>query len=286
MNSVKDLNIYRQVKDIINQGSRVLLVCGKNPQFDSLAAVLGLSDFLEEVGKTVTTVCPDELPSAAKGLLGWERIGRELAKNFVITLTSAVGNVEKVSYYTEGDDLNLVIHPHPQASPFSPDQVRYKQGGGDYDLIFVLGSQRLSDLGKIYLGEEEMFSKAVIVNIDKQKDNTRFGKLSLVQPRASSISEIVILLLKSLGMKANQKAVTNLLAGLVGATNDFRSSNVLAETFEAAAFCLRSGAQRLSMGKISLPEEKKKPKVDFPQKGASPKQDWLKPKVYQGGQLV
>lgn len=286
MNTVKDPNIYRQLKDVINQGSRVLLVCGKNPQFDSLAAVLGLSDFLEDAGRAVTAVCPDELSGAAKGLLGWEKIGRDLVKNFVITLTSAVGNVEKVSYYTEGDDLNLVVHPHPQASSFSPDQVKYKQGGGDYDSIFVLGSQRLSDLGGIYLGEEDVFSKAVIINIDKQKDNTRFGKFNLVRPGASSVSEIVIFLLKSLGMKVNQRAVTNLMAGLAGATNDFRSPAVSAETFEAAAFCLRSGAQRLGMEEVPAPAREEEKKADFPQKGALPKQDWLKPKVYQGGQLV
>lgn len=297
MNSDKNPNPHQQLKDLINQSHRILFACGKNAQLDSVAATLGLSSTLEDLGKVVSVVCPDKLSEEVKSLVGWEKITTDLAKNFVITLTSAVGNIEKVSYYLEGDDLNLVIRPHPQAPPFSPDQVKYKEGGGDYDLIVVLGSKELSDLGKIYTDEEAIFLKTAIVNIDRQKDNNQFGKVNLVYPKASSISEIVTRLFKSLGMKLNQGVATNLLTGLIWATNDFHSPDTSAETFEAAAFCLRSGAQRLDMTSrpkkpspteetALLEEGKKKEKTSVSQENTQPDKDWLEPKVYQGGRLV
>jgi hypothetical protein len=231
--------------------------------------------------------------------LRWEEINTELTKNFVITLTSAVGTVEKVSYYTEGDDLNLVVHPHPQAVPFSPDQVKYKEGGGDYDLIFVVGSRGFSDLGKIYSENEALFTTATIVNIDNQADNARFGKLNMVYPKTSSLSEIVTRLVENLEIKVSGEGATNLLAGIIWATNDFRSPAVSADTFEAAAFCLRLGAQRLKIsssvgepvGKPPTEKREKKTRVisqEFKpkQEDVGPKQDWLKPKIYQRGQLI
>jgi len=297
MDTKKGADPQQQLKDLINQSNRILVACGKNAQLDLVAAILGLDTVLEDLGKAVNVVCSEKLPDEAKTLVGWEKIGKDLAKDFVITLTSAVGNVEKVSYFIEGEDLNLVIRPHPQAPPFSKDRIKYKEGGGDYDLIFVLGSQKLPDLGKLYKDEENIFSKTAIINIDKQKDNSYFGRINIVHPNASSLSEIVTRLFRGLGIKLNKDAATNLLLGLTWATDNFRSPNALAETFEAAAFCLRSGAQRL---KTPLPlkkgpqEEisllKEEDKTSLPQKNVQPKvqpkEDWLKPKIYQGGELI
>lgn len=288
MNTEKDPSPQQQLRDLINQSNRMLIACGKKAQLDLVAATLGLATVLEDLGKAVNVVCSEKLPDEVKTLVGWEKISKDLAKNFVITLTSAVGNVEKVSYYIEGDDLNLVIRPHPQAHPFLRDKIKYKEGGGDYDLIFVLGSQKLPDLGKLYKDEENIFSKTAIVNIDKQKDNNRFGKINIVHPNTSSLSEIVVFLFKGLGMKLNQDAATNLLFGITWATDSFRSPNSSADTFEAAAFCLRSGAQRLktpsSVKKISQEEEVSL--TDLSPKDIQSREDWLKPKIYQGGELV
>lgn len=303
MNSDNPTGPYQQLKDLLNQSNRILVAGGNKPDLDSVAAVLGLSGALKGLGKAVNVVYPPELPSEAKSLLGWEEINVELTKNFVITLTSAVGNVEKVSYYTEGDDLNLVVHPHAQAPPFSPDQVKYKEGGGDYDLIFTVGAKDLSDLGKVYTDEKDIFAKVDVVNLDKQPGNTRFGKLNMVYPKTSSLSEIITRLIENLELKIGQGTATNLLAGITWATEDFRSPGVSADTFEAAALCLRLGAQRLTTavpaGKPPVEKrEKKAPAVSpdiIPEpaeakqteaKPIGPKQDWLKPKIYQKGQLV
>ena len=72
-------------------------------------------------------------------------------------------------------------------------------------------------------------------------------------------------ILKILNLPFDEDMAVNLLAGIKSATNNFQSTNVSAETFEAAALCLRAGARQA--------EEKKV---------ASPSSDWLAPKIYKG----
>lgn len=296
----------QDLKDLVAKSNEILVVVAKNPTVDAVAAGLFLEKVLADGGKRVTTVCPDPLPQESKNLLGQEKVTSKLSRNFIITLTGAVGNVEKVSYYTDSDDLNLVVHPHPGAPQFTTDQIKYRSGGGDFDLIFVLNSVKLEDLGKFYLDEKGLFSKTPIVNIDRHKDNNRFGKINLVHPQASSISEIVATAIKDWGYKIDESAATNLLRGIESATNNFQSPTTSARAFEAAAFCLEYGAKRAGITlppykpvvpptpppQVSLePEEKAQEKgelkpTEISPPAGQPKSDWLKPKIYKGGQLL
>lgn len=293
------LNPQQEFKELTRQSNRILIAIGRNPTKDAVAASLGLMHALGRKEKSVTVVCPGELPAEAKNLGGWEKIASTLERNFVITLKSAVGNLDKVSYYTEGDDLNLVIHPHAGAPEFLKDQIEYKSGGTNFDLVFVLGSQQLSNLGELYTDKEGLYTNVPIINIDKDSQNSRFGKINLIEPTASSISEIVVFFLKTAGISADQEAATDFLAGIDWATDNFQSPQVSAGAFEAAAFCLKAGGRRkgaVSAVPLSVsptvgtfqpstfpPVKEEKKEVLPPMK---PDSDWLKPKIYKGGKLV
>ena len=248
---------------------------------------MGFANLLQSLDKTVNLVLGKKnLPSWAKKFPGWEKISSSLTRNFVITLKSAVGNVEKVSYYVEGDDLHLVVRPYPQSPPFTKEQVRFQEGSGDYDLVFVLGVERLEDLGHLYTENRELFSKTPLVNISL-KENERFGKLNLVFSQTSSFSEVVVQFADDFGGKLDSQSASNLLTGIFWATKNFSSPRVNAASFEAAAFCLRQGGKRLSLEEKEEKKEflpKKEEKVETVPK-EEVKHDWLKPKIYQGGEL-
>jgi hypothetical protein len=295
------LNPQQEFKNLLDQSNRALIAMGTNSTADTVAASLGLTRVLSKGDKNVTVVCSEELPVEAKKIVGWEKIAKNLEKNFVITLKSAVGNVEKVSYYTEGDNLNLVIHPRGEAPKFAKDQIEYKTGGTNFDLIFVLGSRQLVNLGSLYTGEESLYAGAPIINIDTDPANDQFGKINFVEPTASSISEIVVSVLKTTGISVDKEAASTFLAGIDWATNDFRSPQTSAGAFEAAAFCLKSGGKRRGVAPVSSPQvpptpvetiqphivgalgEERKQELPTP---AKPGADWLKPKIYKGGKLV
>lgn len=284
------LNSQQELKDLVRESDQILIVMGIGPTKDTVAASLGLTQVLTKEGKNVTVVSPEEIPTETKDIEGWEKIAKTFEKNFVITLKSAVGNVEKVSYYTEGDDLNLVVHPHSGAPDFSRDQIDYKTGGTSFDLIFVLGGRKLSDLGKLYTDEENLYTNASIINIDRDPQNSRFGKINLIEPSASSISEIVVSALKMAGISVDEKAATDFLVGIGWATDNFQSPQTSASAFEAVAFCLRAGGRRGPPVKtvppsVVKPVDEEKRTMAFPTL-VEPESDWLKPKIYKGGKLV
>jgi hypothetical protein len=221
--------------------------------------------------------------------------------------------VEKVSYYTEGNDLHLVIHPKPNAAAFSTDKIAYKDSSAGFDLIITLGAKNLDGLGSVYTEDASIYSKGQIINIDRHQDNGRFGHVNLVNPSASSLSEMAFELIQSLGLNLNENTATDLLVGIDAATQNFTSLQTTPEAFEAAAAFIRAGGQR-SVGdtkatpRPTMPQQKKpQPKtpppdsVPLPQQTSGPDEkqveknkeaggrgesDWLQPKIYKGGQLL
>jgi bifunctional oligoribonuclease and PAP phosphatase NrnA len=66
---------------------------------------------------------------------------------------------------------------------------------------------------------------AHIVNVDHHHDNTRFGTVNLVDPRASSTAEMVWRLTKALGVELTKELAEALYVGLVTDTGKFMYEN-------------------------------------------------------------
>jgi phosphoesterase RecJ-like protein len=95
-------------------------------------------------------------------------------------------------------------------------------------------------VGSIFLPFVDNFSRSI--DIDHHISNTYFGGLNWVDPKASSTSEMIGRLAMAAKSSGNASMATCLLAGIVGDTGSFRYSQTSADTFEMAAYLLRSGA--------------------------------------------
>jgi len=80
-----------------------------------------------------------------------------------------------------------------------------------------------------------------VVNIDHHHDNTRFGDVVLLRPDASSTSEIVCDLARTLGLSPGRDAATALYAGISFDSGHFRHACTGAATFSAAAWLVDLG---------------------------------------------
>jgi len=268
MNQNLDLSKLQQA---LSPAQGILVVIPKNPSLDKMAASLSLYSSLRKSGKVATVTCPQPMTMEFSQLVGVDKVTDKIgSRNLVISFDYIKDSIEKVSYNVEGNKFNLVIQPKAGLPPLDTKNISYSYSGADSELIFVIGVQRLEDLGSFYEGEKKLDGEKPIVNIDYHPQNTQFGKINIFNPQASSYSEIVTLILKTLNLPFDQDIATNLLVGLRSATNNFQSPSVSAGTFEAAAFCLRAGARRMEAPKPSEEEKKK----------ASP--DWLAPKIYKG----
>lgn len=71
-----------QIKAILADAKRIVVLQADNPDADSLGSALALEAILSEAGKDVALYCGVDIPDYLKYLPGWSRVLREMPKNF------------------------------------------------------------------------------------------------------------------------------------------------------------------------------------------------------------
>lgn len=244
--STEQLN---QARLTIDQSQDLLILLGKNPTLDQVASGLSLYLGLSARGKRVTISCPDPMTVAFNQLVGIDKITNNVGsgsngKNLVISFPYQEGSIEKVSYNIENDTFNLVIEPREGYPQITQDLIQYAYSGGDTDLIITIGISNLNDLENFYPNSQNMYANKQIINIDSNSENQLFGKFNLVDPSVTSISELLTSLISQIGLTLDSDISSNLYAGIVNGSNNFTSTKTNAMTFEAAAVCLKKGANK------------------------------------------
>jgi len=251
-----------KAKEMVGTAKEVVIVTHGNPTMDSMGGSLALMLGLVSMGKKATVVCPDAMTVKLSSFVGVDRVVKDFGKkNFVVSLDYEDGSIEKVSYNIEGKKFNLVVEHRPGFELFSADKVQYSYQGVSADLIMSVDTLSLADLGAMYQQQKDIFATKSIINIDLHKDNTNYGALNLVDPGASSTTELVAELLATLGVKLTTDIATNLLNAIYDATNNFQNANVTSMAFEVASVCLKAGAKRFGVSAVESPRVTEEPKV-------------------------
>ncbi len=283
-----DLTIeVNAIKDLIPNCQNFAILLPDNANRDAVAAALGLYLSIAQMSKTVTVAYSRPIVVGWSHLIGVNKIAQNLGnKNFVISLDYQEGAIEKVSYNIEGNKFNLVIESRVGAPLFDEKKVHYSHSGFTSDCIIVLGASQPEALGKYYFENKTLFSEKPVIVVDNRPSMTQFGKINLIRP-AASISEIVAHLIQQLSTPVNSDIVSNLYDGILFASRNFSAPQVSADTFEAAAYCLRQGARK---PQNRLPQQEETPGLEFalkkPNEDLQPPPDWLKPKIFKGGSLL
>lgn len=258
-----------QLQELLIPAQSILVVLPENPLFDQVASSLALFLSLEKGEKEVLVLASTQMTVEFSHLVGVDRVKNQTnGRNLVLTIDMPIENIGKVSSNDDGGKLNLIIQPKPGSASIDKEKIIFSSSGSLAGLVFTIGAQKLEDLGRLYRENENLFKEKPVINIDNHPQNAQYGQINIVNPQASSCSEIVVGLISGLGLPIEEDAASNLLQGLKRATENFQSQSVTAETFEAAAFCLRAGVRREEVEPTSAP---------------SP--DWLEPKIYKGSTL-
>jgi len=242
-----DNSTFDQLKDFITKSQNIGVVTGKNPTLDEMGAALALYLSLTATGKAVTIAAPDEPIVELSSLVGINKIKPNLVGeggDLTVSFPYNEGEIDKVSYTLENGFLNIVVKAGEQGLSFSEKDVRYAKSKGAPELLFVVGTPRLSDLGNLFNPAD--LKNTTVVNLDNKVDNQGFGDIVMASPRLSSVSEIVTNLIFNTGLKIDRDIAQNLMIGLTRATDDFRDPKTSYLAFEMAGVLLRSGATRLS----------------------------------------
>ncbi|MFN4212583.1 MAG: DHH family phosphoesterase [Microgenomates group bacterium] len=293
-----DLTALNRACEIIAKGKTGSILLPTNPSYDAVAASTSLYLALTKIGKTITLACESKVDV---DLTGVDKIENNLitgGDNLVISFPYTDGSIDKVDYNIKGNFFNLIITPRPGHPKLDPSQVKYSYSGGTVDFFITIDTPNLNSLGSLYLENQNQFTGCDIINIDRHLTNNFFGTVNLVNKTSSSVSELVFSIIKNLNVELDRNIATNLYAGITNATNNFTSYSVNADTLENAAQLLRAGAAKKVFKKpqIKLPANQPNKEIytvkpiEEVEKESQPEQsapqDWLKPKIFRGSNLI
>lgn len=312
-------NTLQRIQEITTKCRSAIIVIPSNPSVDTIAASTSLYLTLNKMNKTVSLACSQKISS---DLVASDKIQNMLGvggDSLMISFPYSDGAIDKVDYNIQGQFFNLVVTPRPGFQKLNPNQVNFSYTGGLVDVIFVIDSPTLNSLGTIYTDNQSQFNGKDIVNIDRHLTNAYFGTVNYVNKTISSISELVLSIIQTLGIEIDRDIATNLYAGAAASTNNFTSYSTNADTFEHVAALLRSGAVKKAFKKpapvsspqtttFQAPPMNSKPQFinsipshspEVPKSGPiesvereaiidkpQTSQEWLKPKIFKGGGLI
>lgn len=109
-----------------------------------------------------------------------------------------------------------------------------------YDLLIAVDCADMERMGQAYGALLE--PKPFIINIDHHVTNTRFGDINIIEPEATSTTEVLATLFGEWGIELTPEIALCLLTGLVTDTLGFRTVGVTARTLRTAADLVEAGA--------------------------------------------
>lgn len=262
-----------ELKNLLPAAKNILICLPANADIDKLAAGLGLFLILEASGKQVSIVSDDAIKVSQSHLFGVDHIQNSIPQteggNLTVTLEGVAASdntvpaLEKLDWFAENNNLNLVFHVLP-GQTFQPARIVPHYQGSGFNVIFAIGAANLNALGNVYQANSQVFSGTHIVNIDTQTANTSFGATNVLDTGTASVSEVMVNLIADLGLSMDADCASNLLAGIFEVTSNLTDPGVSAETYMAVASCLRVGGRKPGQQTVTPQPQTMQPQVTPP----------------------
>jgi len=100
-----------------------------------------------------------------------------------------------------------------------------------------------ANLDRLDVFKPAISSADAVINIDHHPDNSRFGKVNIVEPAAAATSEILYVIAGDLGLEVDLQAALCLYTGIVTDTGKFQFANTTAETLTVASEIVSMGVE-------------------------------------------
>lgn len=227
----------------INESQNILVALSSNPSVDELAAAIGLSLFLDRLGKRATAIYSGTTPNALEFLKPEETFETtaDALQDFVIALNKE--KADHLRYRLDGDFVKIYITPYQ--TRISEQDLEFTYGDFNVDLVLALDVSNGIDLDAALREHGRIMHDASIVNITTGNPG-KFGEIEWSDKNSSSVSEMVARLL--FAMKGheniNKEEATAFLTGIIAATNRFENAATTPDTMKLASRLMESGANQ------------------------------------------
>jgi nanoRNase/pAp phosphatase (c-di-AMP/oligoRNAs hydrolase) len=213
MNSNKD-----SVKTLIENANRIALFPSRMAGVDALSAAVGLYHCLTELGKDTKVIYLGEPPEISYELPKKDFLTNTKERSLIINVDYSNTNATNVHWDTEAEgSVKFVISPVPK--DYDKNRVTTKVVGLDFDLAFLFGVRKLTELGATYKNLENELDTVKRINIGNSNSSDRFGYHNFIDSKVNSLSLLVLRHMPSWNLEPNKEAAEALLEGIKGANN-------------------------------------------------------------------
>ncbi len=230
------------IADRLKQANNILVTVSNNPSVDQLAACIGLTLALNKMDKHATAVFSGNVPSTIEFLQPEKTLEKttDSLRDFIIALDKS--KADKLRYKVEDKVVKIFITPY--RTSISERDLDFSQGDFNVDVVIALGVHSQQDLDQAITAHGRILHDAVVVAVNI-KEGGELGTINWVEPKASSLSELVTELLDTLdkNLMDNQMA-TALLTGIVAETNRFSNDKTSPVTMSISAELMSAGANQ------------------------------------------
>lgn len=240
-----DLTPKQQTSEAVRQAETILIATAQHPSVDQATAVMALALVLRKFGKKVSAVMSDSVPNSLDFLAN-DMIDKSLngSREFIVKLDLSHGaEPDNVKYTVSDGKLNL--HVTPFKGGWTAADVTFAHGVPRFDVAIVLGVPTKARLDRVFSDNAGLFDSMPVVNIDFHRSNESYGAVNLIEPTASSLSEILVALAESLqnGL-IDEQIATILLTGIMASTDRFTASHTTSKSLTVAAQLMAAGAKQ------------------------------------------
>jgi phosphoesterase RecJ-like protein len=121
-----------------------------------------------------------------------------------------------------------------------PANIVHELSGEIYDAVLVVDC---GDLFRVGEGHAVLKEMGYLVNIDHHETNEAFGRINIIDERASSTGEILYLILKSLHVQFNFDIAVNIYTAVLTDTGSFRYESTTQRAFSICEEMTRFGVR-------------------------------------------
>ena len=246
-------DIPSEVVKKIAEAQNVLVALSSDPSVDEMSTAIGLSLFLDKLGKRATAIYSGSTPNALEFLKPEDTFETtaDTLQDFVIALNK--DKADHLRYKLDGDYVKIYITPYK--TRIDEEDLEFSYGDYNVDLVLALDVSNGIDLDAALREHGRIMHDAVIINITTGNPG-HFGEIEWSDKSASSVSEMIAKLLYSVNSKAKieKDEATAFLTGIVAATNRFSNAKTTPETMEVASRLMQSGANQQLISKNITPD--------------------------------
>ncbi|MGO3702274.1 MAG: hypothetical protein ACTJG2_03780 [Candidatus Saccharimonadales bacterium] len=247
---MNDTGVKQQIVEGIKSADTILVTVGQNPSVDELSAALGVTLYLNDIGKHATAVVSGNIPPAITFLKPEKTFENSVdsLRDFVIALDK--DKADHLRYKVEGDVVKIFITPY--RTVITQKDLDYSQGDYNVEMVVAIGVKDKDHLDKALASHGRILHDASVATIGIKP--SKLGSMDWSNAEASSLSELSFDLLDGLKDETKpmaERVASALLTGVVAATDRFSNDKTTANAMTISAKLMALGAnQQLIAAKL------------------------------------